>query len=501
MRGGGPAHAQLEAILACVSGGVAVADAGGRVLEANERWCEIVGQARGEIVGRPWDAALHSDGRGLTAVAESAPARPAEVRVVRPGGEVRWALVTLRAVSGEPATVVALEDITEAKRWDTERAALHRVAEAVGRGEEPEALLSLVAEEMAWLVNADGAGIVVFEGADHARVVGRWAIDPELIAATPDFLPLEGEGAAARVFATGRAHRTDYRRTTGGPGAPVPWQYSVAAPIRVEGRLWGALGAVSVEGTALSDDAEERIARFAELVGVAIANTEARELLVRQASTDPLTGLAHHGAFHEALADEARRAERYGHPLSLAVIDLDHFKAVNDAHGHSTGDNVLREVAGRLRDPRAVDRRHRPRRRRGVRLAHARDRRGRRGGGGGAPPGGDPASADRPGGAPHGLVRGRRARGGRRGRLGPLPPRGHGPLPRQAQRTRPDGGRGSPIAARGVACRACPRRGPIRPAPSGRCTKASPSWRRWCCHRSSGPSRHGRRPTRASPSR
>jgi diguanylate cyclase (GGDEF)-like protein len=136
---------------------------------------------------------------------------------------------------------------------------------------------------------------------------------------------------------------------TGGQGTPVPWEYSVAAPIRVEGRLWGALGAVSMGGTPLSGDAEERIARFAELVGVAIANTEARELLVRQASTDPLTGLAHHGAFHEALADEARRAERYGHPLSLAVIDLDHFKAVNDAHGHSTGDNVLREVAGRLR--------------------------------------------------------------------------------------------------------------------------------------------------------
>ena len=349
MRGGGPAHAQLQAIMACVSGGVAVAGAGGLVLEANERWCEIAGQAPGGIVGRRWDALLHPDDRGLTPAIPSAPARPIEVRVVRPGGEVRWAIVSLRAVSGEPATVVALEDTTEAKRWDTERSALHRVAEAVGRGEEPEALLSLVAEEMAWLVNADGACIVVFEGADQARVVGRWAIDPELMAATPDFLPLEGEGAAARVFATGRTHRTDHRHTTGGRGAPVPWQYSVAAPIRVEGRLWGALGAMSTEGTALSDDAEERIARFAELVGVAIANTEARELLVRQASTDPLTGLAHHGAFHEALADEARRAERYGHPLSLAVIDLDHFKAVNDAHGHSTGDDVLREVAGRLR--------------------------------------------------------------------------------------------------------------------------------------------------------
>ena len=275
--------------------------------------------------------------------------RPVEVRVVRPDGEVRWAAVTLRPVSAGATTVVVLDDTTEAKRWDTERAALHRVAEAVGRGEEPETLLSLVAEEMAWLVNAEGAVIVVFEGAEQARIVGRWAIDPELVAATPDFLPLEGEGVTARVFATGRTQRADQPVSSAAQWAPVPWQYSVAAPIRVEGRLWGALGAVSMGGTPLSDDAEERIGRFAELVGVAIANTEARELLVRQASTDPLTGLAHHGAFHEALADEARRAERYGHPLSLAVIDLDHFKAVNDAHGHSAGDNVLREVAGRLR--------------------------------------------------------------------------------------------------------------------------------------------------------
>ena len=57
---------------------------------------------------------------------------------------------------------------------------------------------------------------MVFEGADQARVVGRWAIDPGLIAATPDFLPLEGEGATARVFATGRTHRADPRQTSAG---------------------------------------------------------------------------------------------------------------------------------------------------------------------------------------------------------------------------------------------------------------------------------------------
>jgi diguanylate cyclase (GGDEF)-like protein/PAS domain S-box-containing protein len=344
-----PERALLEAVMDSVSEGVALIDAEGRLVEANPRWWEIVGQAAAEAIGAPWDAPLHPDDRGPTTETAGAAAGPVEVRVIRPSGEVRWAAAGMRPVPGESSAVVALEDITDAKRSDTERGALHRVAEAVGRGEEPETLLGLVAEQMAWLVNADGAGIVVFEGAERARIVGRWAVDPTLVAATPDFLPLEGEGATARVFATGRTHRVDYLEPTGGTGSPLPWQSSVAAPIRVEGRLWGALGAVSIGGTPLSADAEEQMERFAELVGMAIANTEARELLVRQASTDPLTGLAHHGAFHEALADEARRAERYGHPLSLAVIDLDHFKAVNDAHGHSTGDDVLREVAGRLR--------------------------------------------------------------------------------------------------------------------------------------------------------
>ncbi len=70
--------------------------------------------------------------------------------------------------------------------------------------------------------------------------------------------------------------------------------------------------------------------------------------LRRRATVDTLTRLANRGAFEEALAREVARARREGSPLSVLLLDLDHFKRVNDAHGHAAGDAVLREVGARV---------------------------------------------------------------------------------------------------------------------------------------------------------
>jgi len=68
------------------------------------------------------------------------------------------------------------------------------------------------------------------------------------------------------------------------------------------------------------------------------------------ASTDPLTGLSNRRRFFSLALQELKRSCRYGHPLALVMIDVDHFKRVNDTHGHAVGDMVLQGVAARIRE-------------------------------------------------------------------------------------------------------------------------------------------------------
>ncbi len=74
----------------------------------------------------------------------------------------------------------------------------------------------------------------------------------------------------------------------------------------------------------------------------------ANEQLKALATTDGLTGLKNHRTFKERLAEEFERATRYHLPLSLMLLDVDHFKAFNDTHGHPAGDEVIKRVAKHL---------------------------------------------------------------------------------------------------------------------------------------------------------
>jgi diguanylate cyclase (GGDEF)-like protein len=71
--------------------------------------------------------------------------------------------------------------------------------------------------------------------------------------------------------------------------------------------------------------------------------------LEEQSITDGLTGLKNRRLFDERLQEEFRRAQRYADPVSLIMVDLDHFKQVNDRFGHQAGDMVLREAAACIR--------------------------------------------------------------------------------------------------------------------------------------------------------
>ena len=261
-------------------------------------------------------------------------------------GFANLAALTLANAHLQAETSQSLE---QNRALTAEHGALRRVAMQVAAEATPEAVFARVAEEAAQLLDIEAAIVVRF-AAEGATVVGSHG---------PHFgvgqrLPTTGDGVLAAVAQTGAtAGIADYSALA--PGSALRahalangYRASVAAPVTAAGRRWGAVLATTAREGGLAPTAETRLERFAELVALAIANTEARARLAAQAATDPLTGLANHRAFFERLNADVGRARRHGHPLSLVAIDLDHFKRVNDTHGHQTGDRVLVEIAERL---------------------------------------------------------------------------------------------------------------------------------------------------------
>jgi diguanylate cyclase (GGDEF)-like protein len=126
----------------------------------------------------------------------------------------------------------------------------------------------------------------------------------------------------------------------------------VVVPLTAEG---GSVGAVVLEhGTGLGGRIERRVVstveRFCSHAALALRNASLVDQLRDMAATDGLTAVANRRTFEAALEVELTRAARSGSSLSLVLIDIDHFKSLNDTHGHQAGDEVLRAVARAIKD-------------------------------------------------------------------------------------------------------------------------------------------------------
>jgi diguanylate cyclase (GGDEF)-like protein len=143
----------------------------------------------------------------------------------------------------------------------------------------------------------------------------------------------------------------------GALGLPVdhdPMTSFLGVPIRCHDQFFGHLFlANKVMPHGLADDFseldEQVVLTLASQAGTAIQNLQLLHDSKEQASRDSLTGLLNHSTTLTALTQELSRAERNDQPLAVLIADLDHFKQVNDTHGHLVGDVVLREAATRLR--------------------------------------------------------------------------------------------------------------------------------------------------------
>jgi diguanylate cyclase (GGDEF)-like protein/putative nucleotidyltransferase with HDIG domain len=232
---------------------------------------------------------------------------------------------------------------SRAEQLAAEQSALRRVATAVVGGEPTERVYELVAFELAHIIGAGAAGILRLTNAGQATVLGSWADHRGGSYEPGTIVPVRPGSDVERALATRRPVRIDAHA----PGSPVHqlgYRSSIVAPIQVGGAVWGAL-AVAAKQAQLTAEDEQRLTTFGDLLASAIASIEDRAKLAAQASTDPLTGLANHRTLQQRIAAEVARAVRHGHPLSVAVIDIDHFKQINDVGGHEAGDAMLVAVA------------------------------------------------------------------------------------------------------------------------------------------------------------
>jgi diguanylate cyclase (GGDEF)-like protein len=131
--------------------------------------------------------------------------------------------------------------------------------------------------------------------------------------------------------------------------ARMPLGSICAAPLVFRDQLLGALAALAHGSTVFLPGDSAALSAYASHAAIALSNARLVDRLERQAAEDPLTGLANQRAFYCAYAAEVSRAQRAGSEVSIVMLDLDHFKAINDAHGHLYGDQILLAVADALR--------------------------------------------------------------------------------------------------------------------------------------------------------
>jgi len=196
-----------------------------------------------------------------------------------------------------------------------------------------------------------GAVLILDEGRTELAVaVGQHLEDRGV----PDDLRLPvGVGVAGRVAASGEpvlgrigTGADELQTASGEPAATT----LVAVPLTSSTGVIGVLVLLDRDGGEDFDAGDLATLRtFTSQATVAVDNVLLHEEARRLSSTDGLTGLWNYRYFQMTVEKEVERAARFGRPLAILMLDLDHFKAVNDTYGHQRGDEVLTELATRVR--------------------------------------------------------------------------------------------------------------------------------------------------------
>jgi diguanylate cyclase (GGDEF)-like protein len=206
----------------------------------------------------------------------------------------------------------------------------------------PEDMLANIAEQLNQGLRFDHMGIAIFDYASKEVVVQaeagrrRGALNRRLVL---------GESLVGRVARTGRMSvAQDFAEEEDVNPVLDDSASGAALPILYADHLLGVLYAETATRASFSEEDLLLLHTLADLIAGALHNALAFQKAQEQAITDGLTGVKTHRFFMDALSTEWKRSTRTGKPFTLVLIDVDHFKSVNDFQGHLEGDLVLKRL-------------------------------------------------------------------------------------------------------------------------------------------------------------
>lgn len=345
----------------------------GRFLTVNRRLCEMVGRTEEELrsatflsITHPEDLQLH-DEKAEELQTGKIKFYSLEKRYLRKDGAIVWVNITVSPLSkpGEKpgSTMIVVEDISarklveeEIKRRSRQLAALYETSVELMAELDLGTLLQFITRRALDLVGGTSCHCYLYR--PETNLMERQASAGPMLTAE-NTTRRWGEGFIGHIWETGVPMLINDYRSWAGRNKKydfLPSRALVGAPIFWGKELLGIIDTMAYLPHQYTETDLDLLRMFGAQVALAIRNARLYNKIEQVSMTDELTGLFNRRGFFQLGEREFERALRFGRPLAALMIDIDHFKRVNDTHGHPGGDQVLRALADEMRrNTRGID--------------------------------------------------------------------------------------------------------------------------------------------------